>query len=298
MTPDEIADAYEGIIERFVAWADGEEAIRAAAVIGSRARTDHPADEWADLDIVIWSTDPTPYLADPAWTEALGEPWITFVETSPGPRVRERRVLFAGGLDVDLAFVDPRASGPHGESSADLAGAIFGRGVRVLLDRDRVVAEMLAALPEPGAPPAPDAAAFDQVVSDFWYHAVWTAKHLRRGELWWAKGGCDGHLKGLLQEVLGWDAAAHGRDPWFRGRFLEQWADPAVVRGLERAFAHYDEDDIWDALAVTMDLFSRVAHPLAATLALPYAELAEERARGLVRQYATTRNAGRAAGDQ
>jgi hypothetical protein len=25
------------------------------------------------------------------------------------------------------------------------------------------------------------------VVSDFWYHALWSAKHLRQGELWWAK---------------------------------------------------------------------------------------------------------------
>ena len=290
--PQEVARAYDGIIERFVAWAHSEDAIRAAAVIGSRARTDHPADEWADLDILIWSTDPARYLASDAWAAGLGEPWITFTEDSPDPRVRERRVLFAGGLDVDFAFLAPDAAARPGESLAEIALVIFGRGARVLLDRDGVVAEMLAAIPPAVPAPTPDAAAFDQVASDFWYHAVWTAKHLRRGELWWAKGACDGHLKGLLRVVLEWDAASHGRDPWFRGRYLEEWADPAVVQGLGLAFARYDEGEIWAALEVTMNLFSRIARQLATTLALRYPERAEDRARELVLEYAATRDGG------
>jgi len=43
------------ISERFVAWAVGEDAIRAAVLFGSRVREDHPADEWADLDILVRS---------------------------------------------------------------------------------------------------------------------------------------------------------------------------------------------------------------------------------------------------
>jgi aminoglycoside 6-adenylyltransferase len=291
---DDVARAYEELIERFVAWACGEEGIRAAVVIGSRARTDHPADEWAGLDILIWSTDPAPYLASRDSTAAMGEAWIPFEDTRADRRVRELRVLFAGGLDVDFAFVKPGATRPD-ENLADIARVIFRRGARVLLDRDGEIAGMLSAVPPPPASGAardvgaPDAAALDQVASDFWYHAVWTAKHLRRGELWWAKGGCDGRLKELLQVALEWDAAAHGRDHWFRGRYLEEWADPAVVRDLGRAFARYDEDEIWAALGVTMDLFSRVARQLAETQALPYPALSEQRARELVHRYEATR---------
>ncbi len=288
----EISRAYEAIVDRFVAWAEAGDTIRGAAVIGSRARKDRLADEWADLDIVIWSTDPARYLEDAAWTGALGDVWITFTEDSPDPRVRERRVLFAGGLDVDFAFVHPGAADGRARSLADVAADVFGRGVRVLLDRDGDVAAVLAAVRPPGRPAAPDVATFAQVVSDFWYHAVWTAKHLRRGELWWAKGSCDGHLKELLRIVLEWDAAAGGRDPWFRGRFLEQWGDPATVRGLSSAFARYDEDELWSALEVTMDLFSRLARRLVDTIALPYPADAEDRARELVREYESTRRPG------
>jgi aminoglycoside 6-adenylyltransferase len=291
---DDVTRAYEEIVERFVAWAAGEEAIRAAVVIGSRARTDHPADEWADLDILIWSTDPASYLDDSAWPAGLEDPWISFEDARADPRIRELRVLFAGGLDVDFAFVKPDAPARPGESLAEMARVVLGRGARVLLDRDGEIAAMLAAVrpsPAPGA--APSAAAFDQVASDFWYHAVWIAKHLRRGELWWAKSGCDGRLKELLQVALEWDAAVAGRDHWFRGRYLEEWADPTVVRGLGGAFARYDEDEVWAALAVTMDLFSGVTSRLATTLALPYPALAQQRARELVHGYEATRSDGR-----
>jgi len=291
----EVARAYEVIVERFVAWAGGQTAIRAAVVIGSRARTDHPADEWADLDILILSSDRRRYLDDPEWTAELGEPWITFVEDSPDPRVRERRVLFAGGLDVDFAFIDDADAGTTDSSLADVANLVFGRGFRVLLDRDGATSTMLAGLPPASKVPPPepaDAASFDRVTADFWYHAVWTAKHLRRGELWWAKGSCDAHLKGLLLTVLEWEATIAGRDAWFRGRYLEEWADPPTVRGLRRAFARYDEDDLWSALVVSMDLFSGVARRVAAGLGLAYPDLAEARARRLVRQYEAGRSRG------
>jgi aminoglycoside 6-adenylyltransferase len=224
---------------------------------------------------------------------AIGDPWITFLEPTPAGHGTERRVLFAGGMDVDFAFFsvgeieamlrfDPRA-----------AGIAFGRGFRVLLDKDGLVARLLDANPPAEAEPSspPDAAAFGQVASDFWYHAVWTAKHLRRGELWWAKLGCDVHMKGLLRQLLEWDAAAAGRDPWFRGRFFEEWADPVVLRGLRSAFARYDEDEVWAALTATMDLFGEVSRRTAAALGVPCPPAVEEHARALVARLHSTRPA-------
>ena len=285
--PGEVARGYEAIIERFVAWANAEERIRAAAVIGSRARADHAADVWADLDIVVLATAPEQYARGADWPARLGEPWIAFVESTPGGEALERRVLFAGGLDVDFAFFDVRRA--HEAAFIDVARTVISRGKRILVDKDGVLARLEATSPR--EPSAADAAITDaetvlQVASDFWYHAVWTAKHLRRGELWWAKGGCDGRLKELLRIALEWDARTQGRDAWFRGRFLEEWADPAAVGRLSRAFARYDEREIWRALAVTMDLFADVARRATERLGLPYPADAETRARELVGSYA------------
>jgi aminoglycoside 6-adenylyltransferase len=170
----------------------------------------------------------------------------------------EPRTLFEGWLDVDIVPIPPQGL----ESYIYLPDALttFGRGYRFLFDKIGLEArfsQVFTGQTRP-TPTQPKEAEFLNVVNDFWYHAVWTAKHLRRGELAWAKGGCDGHLKDLLGRMLVWHAqATYGmeHDTWFRGRFLEQWADPRAVKGLEAIFAHYDPADIRRALLATMAFF-------------------------------------------
>jgi hypothetical protein len=40
-----------------------------------------------------------------------------------------------------------------------------------------------------GRAPSPAQSEFLDLVNDLWYHAVWTAKELRRGEMWTANHG-------------------------------------------------------------------------------------------------------------
>jgi aminoglycoside 6-adenylyltransferase len=287
--PAAVTVAYERLITRFARWAESQSNVRAAIVIGSRARVDHAADAWADLDVIIVADDSEPLVRDGGWLREVGECSLDFIETSPAG-IPERRALFAGGLDADFALVSTsavRAALDSGETAA-LALAV-GRGMRVLIDRDGLAVRLAALKAPPSSTQPPAAEEFANTVADFWYHAVWTAKHLRRGELWWAKGGCDGHLKGLLQQMLEWHARAKlgpGHDTWFRGRFLEEWADPQAVSELRHAFAHYDVKDAWRALGVTMDLFSRIAPETAAALGFAYNRGGEEAAVQIVRQLA------------
>jgi aminoglycoside 6-adenylyltransferase len=99
---NQITMAYETLIERFTQWAETEANIRGAYIIGSRARTDHPADEWSDLDMILLANDPQPYSLTTAWLSNLGVAWVTFTEPLPNGAGFERRVLFEGGLDVDF----------------------------------------------------------------------------------------------------------------------------------------------------------------------------------------------------
>src|SRR6185503_21085771 len=105
MKIDQTTQAYKQLIQRFAKWAQTKQDIRAAFIIGSRSRADHPADAWSDLDIVIVVTDPQPYLSIASWVESIGKPWLTFIEPTADGRGMERRVLFEGGLDVDFAFI-------------------------------------------------------------------------------------------------------------------------------------------------------------------------------------------------
>jgi aminoglycoside 6-adenylyltransferase len=285
------AEAYAALEARFVTWAETVPDLRAAVIIGSRARRERPADEWSDLDLLIVTTDPGYYISTTAWLDAIGAYWLTFVEATSDGAGQERRVLFDGGLDVDFAPVP--AEELERLASDPFAADLIRHGVRVLLDKDGVLTEALKqfSLPQPvesGPAQPPGEARFLNVINDFWYHAVWTAKKLRRGELWTAKGCVDSYLKWqCLLPMIEWHAhTVHGWDygTWFRGRFLEQWADPRVVEGLREAYGRYDADDLWRALLATMDLFRWLAVETAARLGYPYPTRAEEKTAALVRK--------------
>lgn len=266
---DEVALGYEKLIERFVSWAEKETTISSAVVIGSRARTDHPADEWADLDVIVVTRDPALLLAQPDWLDDIGNPVVTFIEDTSSEGEKERRVLFDNGLDVDFSVI------PYNKIEmmlqpqvfAQVVGEmsnIFGRGVRVLLDKDGQIKQLdqLVSLAQAAPTQLPSETNFLQVVNDFWYHTVWTARHLRRGELWWGGSGLNGRLRDLLFIMMEWQARAlrgPNYDTWFRGRFLEEWADPRAVQALKDVLAHYDTEDTWRALQAMMELFRWLA---------------------------------------
>jgi aminoglycoside 6-adenylyltransferase len=250
------------LLERIIAWSKAQAGIRAVALVGSGARQDHPADEWSDIDLVLVSGDPQAYLASTDWLTDLGEPWFMFLERNSAGEAFVRRVLFAGGLDVDFVIFSTE-SARQGFSGTFLP-EIALRDMQVLLDKDGI----LSSLPGDVSPllvdSHPTVADFTEVVNDFWFHAVWTAKKLKRGELWTAKSCCDVYMKRLLLRMLEWHAhATREVDTWYDGRFLEQWASPVVLEKLRIAFAHYDVQDIWRALRASMELFDQVARETA-----------------------------------
>ena len=284
---------YEQLVARFVKWAETCSDIRAAVIIGSRARVDHPADEWADLDIIIITTDPERYVSTSDWIENVNNPLLTFVEpTSEGDNL-ERRVLFEDMLDVDFAIIPETKARQllQGGVPAEIAvqiSNVFGRGMRVILDKDGTAAQLQTLISSIETPPPrpPSQHEFLEAVNDFLYHAVFTAKHLRRGELWWTVTCLNCYMQRLLLRTMEWHAlATHGWnfDTWFRGRFLEEWARPQALKELRSAFSHYDEDDVKHALSATMNLFRWIAMETAEKLGYPYPTKADKHVTNWIR---------------
>jgi aminoglycoside 6-adenylyltransferase len=264
------------MLSRLLAWGKASPDVRALLAVGSRAREDHPADEWSDWDLIVVMQDPDRCLSTGDWLEPIGLIWFTFVERTASGQGNERRVLFEGGMDVDFIPVAADAFA-QAVQKPPLVHILRG-GVRVLLDKDGIASQLV---PPPAAPAQPPTQSqFSELVSDFWFHAAWTAKKLRRGELWVAKSCCDGYMKRLLLQMIEWHARAQngwGEGAWYGGRFLEQWADPRAVEGLRHAFARYDPEDVWRALSGTLDLFRWIAIEIAERLSYPYPHAAEER---------------------
>jgi hypothetical protein len=75
--------------------------------------------------------------------------------------------------------------------------------------------------------PPPTQERFDQLVNDFWYQLLWSAKKLWRGEVLVAKQACDGLLTGLLVELARW--RSDESHTWHGSRFFERWAGDDLV---------------------------------------------------------------------
>jgi aminoglycoside 6-adenylyltransferase len=267
---------YEQLLERFVKLAETRSDISAVIIVGSRARRDHPADEWADLDVIVVTTDPERYLSTTDWLEGMGKPLLTFLEPTATGGQMERRVLFEGMLDVDFSIIPKRIVEQLQNKIPPQIAEIFSRGTRVLVDKDGMAAQFLVHISsaEPLYPSPPSEHEFLEVIYDCLYHAVWTVKKLRRGELWTAKFCLDSYMKSrCMLPIMEWHArAVKGRtyDTCHNGRFLEEWADPCILEGLRGTFAHYDEADIKRGLLATMDLFRKIAMKIAEKLGYLY----------------------------
>jgi aminoglycoside 6-adenylyltransferase len=249
-------------------WAAEREDVKAAVVVGSRARRDVPADRWSDLDVILIVDDPEPYAEDASWVAEFGRPVLTFLEETPMDGQRERRVLYETGEDVDFPLF-PVSALERLEQSEN-AAHLLARGYRVLVDRIHLEERLARVAADASPPPPPTRDELLQLASDFWYHALWAAKKLRRGEVFTAKGCIDGYLKWRLVTLLEWHARSvdPALDTWHEGRFLERWADPGALAALEDAYARYDVRDVARALWATIDLWQGLEEETARRLGI------------------------------
>jgi aminoglycoside 6-adenylyltransferase len=264
------------LVERIIPWATDRDDVRGLAEVGSRTST-VPADEWADMDLMLLVRDPILFHDSDDWIHEIGPAWLSLKHPGPFGDLPVRQVLFDGALDFDIVAL---AAGTLAKRLEDRAvafalGGGFQGGFRALLDKD----DEIANLELPHHPPPPDpsdlsADEFDFVISDFLFQVVWASKHLRRGELWAAKDDVDGYMKAHLARVIEWHTIAKKLDANTRsgGRYLERWADPLIVERLAATFAAYEAGATARALIATIQLFKDVASETAAALGFSYPE--------------------------
>jgi len=244
------------ILEREIrTWAEQQDDVRALVVVGSRARTDRPADEWSDLDLMLFVTEPKRYATNTAWLSQFGEIWLhSYKMTGVGDP--EWLVLYAGGFKVDFLLASAT-----GNLTEMLFGSkyrfVTGRGVRVLVDRQEGANLGIIRKQKHLEWQKPDELLFSASINQFLLLAYRATNMLQRGELWRAKMIIDGELRLLLLRQLEWQArAVNGNeyDTWHDGRFLEEWADPQAKAKIPLTFAPYDEVETSRALLQLIEL--------------------------------------------
>jgi aminoglycoside 6-adenylyltransferase len=261
-------DVYSQLLKKFTTWAQSQEDIKAAILVGSRARAGHPADEWSDLDLMIFSDRPEPYLARTDWISAIGEVWIALASHTSA-NDPEYLVTFAGGYNVDFVF--NAYSGLEGAVRAGIIPDGHWRGARVLVDKTGLAAKTIPASFKAPTQPLPNQAEFMWVVNAFFYTAFYMAKMLRRGDLVMVKQR-DADLKRALIQMLEWHArsANPGLDTWHMGRNMQEWAAPSAWEAFQKTYAHFDEGDSWQALLDGLESFRSLSMETASRLDFAY----------------------------
>ena len=253
-----------------VRWAQAQTDVLAVLVIGSRARLANPADDWSDLDLILFVTDHERYASDTGWLSEFGEVIVSVFERHPSGDV-EHLVVYADAAKADFYFTPGTAVLDAIWPSASYA-PVIRRGARVLFARPDVVLTLPTAVPpSPSAPPT--AADLQTAVHATLLNGWRVAKYLRRGDLWRARQLLDGRLRASILTMTEWHAQAqHGPhyDVWYDGRFLDQWADARVLAALPGIFGGYTIEQAWQNLLDVLDLFHWLAQETAVAHAFTY----------------------------
>lgn len=275
-------DRYRDIKEKMLDLARKDEDIKAIVRIGSSTRDTVKADAYSDLDVII-ATENTERWLYGDYPEKLGTVKISFVEPTLGGG-KERRILYDGSLDVDMILFTP--SQFEAAIKEGVAGWVMNRGYVVMYDsagysqllEENVSREIVHTdLSE---------SEFINMVNDFFFHTVWAAKKILRGELWSAKMCIDAYLKNyLLKMIEMYSVSKHCVDVWHDGRFLDRWAEKEILVDLEQCFAHYNKEDMVAALLSTEQLFSKLASQTAEMKSYKYPKEAQDYARSLLCEY-------------
>ncbi len=268
--------AYNNLIRAIAEWGAAQPDLLAGVVIGSRSRIDAPADDYSDLDVMLFTPDVSRYADDARWFEQFGTVVVKSLG-SIGYGNREWIVVYGDGAKVDFALSRAAEGAATLQALIDACPhqGVLARGVLPLFDN----VSPGTAIHAPSAPPVPPLtpAALEHLLTEAWLDGLKAVKSLRRGGLWQAKMRVDGDLKGRLLTLLEWDAV--GIDTWHDGRFLEGWADREALAALPGTFAAYTTDDVRRALFATLDLIGVLGRRVAGRLGSAYPADAERQMR-------------------
>lgn len=274
---------WEPSKNRVIEWAKLRSDLRMGLIVGSQARRVYPADDYADLDLILYTADPQQYRPCEGWINdiGLGDIW-TCVEFPRSDGSVEYQALLEGGPIVDFSFesLDRLRS----MVEAQQLSVVCVRGYTVLFDKEGW-AERLPPVPFSQTPvPPPSESAFRQVVDRFWLKALKTARAIKREHLWFAKMR-DRELKDNLLTMLEWHARALNspdHDTWVEGRFLHQWADQKTQHELQAVFGEWRAESSWSALWATLKVFRRLAREVAAHYQFEYSDRLDQNVTQLI----------------
>lgn len=251
----------EELLKTIKKWAKEQKEIRAAIILGSRARRGG-SDRLSDIDLALFVTDPQNYYKNDGWLEAFAPVWLSIHEEENNALAWQ--VIYQEGVMVEFMLY------PH-TALHDMRGelpAIFEPGYKVLIDKDKMARRLPKASGKNIPPEIPETEIFNETIERFWLDAYQVAKYLWRHELWRVKH-YDWKLKQHLLKMMGWHAVIlHSKSDFttYQGRHLRDWTEPETHTSLMTIFGRFYPADSWRALTETIKIFTKLSGEIAVAL--------------------------------
>jgi aminoglycoside 6-adenylyltransferase len=257
-------------MQRVVEWADAEEDVRAAFLIGSRGEFDRQPDRLSDYDVLLFVRNRSMYESDDSWLTAFGTILVKFHDVYEllGSRIVTRLVQYQEGTRIDFSILDVGLLERITEEPKlpDMLDA----GFRVLVDKDDWASRTPGATGEAYRGSLPSETTYQAVVNEFWWEVVYVAKHLARGELLPALYSQECVIRfQCLVPMLEWYArAVHGAESPIgpHGRGLVRELEATEVDRLNRTFLGSSVEEGWEGLFETTAYFRVISTAVAERL--------------------------------
>lgn len=258
------------MLEKIKKWLTSQPDIQASILVGSDVRTDHPADQYSDYDIEIYSDAFLEYANSERWLQELGSVWICVREMT-NEDTPARLVIFEGGYKVDFSLFPLKVI--ENNVSSGVLPEIYGKGYEFLIDKNSYE-DSFKKLKFTSHQDDLSEKEFHRIIEEFWFEVWHVAKYLKRGDLWTAKFR-DNETKKFLLQMIEWHTKSiHGKDSntWHQGKFMKEWVDNQTWEELQNVYGHFDTGDGWTALQATMGLFRRLGTETAKKMGFTYPE--------------------------
>lgn len=249
---------YTDFEERFKNYAAGNDNIRAAYIMGSRARKDHPADQWSDLDICIYCIDPEKELRDETWLSEFGKVIASGISKTVAGDV-ERLTLFDGGYQVDTVYFD--IADLQKLLAADKITGALARGIYSIIDKDNLLIHLDQKEFNLAIKNTLNEERFLYLTNQFWFISTYIVKQALRGNLWTAKN-FENELKNSLLIMIEWhEKMTHGDnyDTWYGGKFINEWASAETLASIKEIYTGYSTEEIIKAVKASIKLFEKIS---------------------------------------
>jgi aminoglycoside 6-adenylyltransferase len=273
------------MIEKLIAWGEGQALVRAMVLTSSRAIPDNPyTDQFSDYDVILALRDVQPFHDSREWLGAFGTVLAMYRDPlyeQDGLAWSANVVQFEEGLKIDFTLWPVEML--KRVARQETLPAEFDAGYQVLLDKDGLTEGIKPPSYRGYIPLPPSEERYLEEIENFFLCATYVAKYLMRDDVMAAKFLLDGEMKHEnLRPILEWLIEIENDwkvKPGNYGRRIKRWLRPDLWADLESTYAGAGIEENWRALVRLMDLMHKAGLEVGEKLGFNYPESIEQRTR-------------------